>query len=158
MTNLRFADTRRGGVNAPCYPPYRTVEGFEVSNRPRRKLYPVRQLDAQLFLDLLPRYRALFLHLRERLPRLFSCYGSAIGSKEKADHRFIELIDELQAALPSDRWRGVETEPRIDSMRSYSYEDQDSDAHIDIDLIGRPQTQGTYSYLVTIFGWTATYL
>ena len=126
MTNLRFADTRRGGVNAPCYPPYRTVEGFEVSNRPRRKLYPVRQLDAQLFLDLLP------------------------------DHRFIELIDELQAALPSDRWRGVETEPRIDSMRSYSYEDQDSDAHIDIDLIGRPQTQGTYSYLVTIFGWTAT--
>jgi hypothetical protein len=47
-------------LNAPCYPsPYRTV-GFEVSNRPRRKLYPVRQLDAQLFLDLLPRYRALF--------------------------------------------------------------------------------------------------
>src|SRR5207302_8054407 len=58
-------------LNAPCYPsPYRTVEGFEVSNRPRRKLYPVRQLDAQLFLDLLPRYRALFRHLRERLPRL----------------------------------------------------------------------------------------
>ena len=92
----------------------------------------------------------------DRIVSYVSCYGSAIGSKEKADHRFIELIDELQAALPSDRWRGVETEPRIDSMRSYSYEDQDSDAHIDIDLIGRPQTQGTYSYLVTIFGWTAT--
>src|SRR5205823_3132313 len=30
------------------------------------------------------------------------------------------------------------------------------DCDIDIDLIGRPQTQGTYSYLVTIFGWTAT--
>jgi len=92
----------------------------------------------------------------DRIVSYVSCYGAAIGSKEKADHRFIELIDELQAALPSDRWRGVETEPRIDSMRSYSYEDQDSDAHIDIDLIGRPQTQGTYSYLVTIFGWTAT--
>jgi hypothetical protein len=92
----------------------------------------------------------------DRIVSYVSCYGAAIGSKEKADHRFIELIDELQAALPSDRWRGVETEPRIDSMRSYSYEDQDSDAHIDIDLIGRPQTQGTYSYVVTIFGWTAT--
>ena len=83
MTNLRFADTRRGGVNAPCYPPYRTVEGFEVSNRPRRKLYPVRQLDAQLFLDLLPRYRALFLHLRERLPRLSRATAQRLGAKKK---------------------------------------------------------------------------
>ncbi len=33
--------------NAPCYSsPYRTVKGFEVSNRPRRKLNPVRQLEA----------------------------------------------------------------------------------------------------------------
>src|SRR5436190_22103599 len=69
-------------------------------------------------------------------PAPVSCYGSAIGSKVKADHRFIELIDELQAALPSDRWRGVETEPRVDSMRTYSSEGQDSGAHIESDLIG----------------------
>lgn len=51
--------------------PYRSVEGFEVSSRPRCKLYPVRQLDAQLFLDLLPRYGAFFLHLGKCFPRLF---------------------------------------------------------------------------------------
>ena len=51
--------------------PYRTIKGFEVSSRSRCKLYPVRQLDAQLFLDLLPRYGAFFLHLGKRFPRLF---------------------------------------------------------------------------------------
>src|SRR5438445_9676869 len=71
-------------LNAPCYPsPYLTVEGFEVSNRPRRKLYPVRQLDAELSLDLLPRYRALFLHLRERLPRLSRPTAQRLGAKKK---------------------------------------------------------------------------
>ena len=51
--------------------PYRSIKGFEVSSRPRCKLYPVRQLDAQLFLDLLPRYGAFFFHLGKRFPRLF---------------------------------------------------------------------------------------
>jgi hypothetical protein len=85
-----------------------------------------------------------------------SCYGSAIGSKEEADRRFLRLIDELQAVLPSDRWRGEETEPGIDSIRSYTYQDQNSDAHIDIDLIGQLEMEGEYSYLVRIFGWAAT--
>ena len=85
-----------------------------------------------------------------------SCYGSAIGSKEEASQRFIRLINELQAVLPSDRWRGEETQPGIDVIRSYSYEDRNSDAHIDIDLIAQLETEGEYSYLVTIFGWAAT--
>ena len=85
-----------------------------------------------------------------------SCYGSAIGSKEEASQRFIGLINELQAVLPSDRWRGEETEPGIDSIRSYTYEDQNSGAHIDIDLIGQLEMEGDYSYLVRIFGWAAT--
>ena len=85
-----------------------------------------------------------------------SCYGTAIWSKEEARRRFIRLINELQAALPSDRWRGVETQPRIDSIRSYTYEDQHSDAHIDIDLVQRLSPEGEYAYLITIFGWTAT--
>ena len=85
-----------------------------------------------------------------------SCYGSAIGSKEEASQRFIGLINELQAVLPSDRWRGEETQPEVDSIRSYTYEDQNSDAHIDIDLIGQLDVEGDYSYLVRIFGWAAT--
>jgi hypothetical protein len=85
-----------------------------------------------------------------------SCYGSAIGSKEEASQRFIGLINELQAVLPFDRWRGEETEPGIDSIRSYTYEDQNSGAHIDIDLIGQLEMEGDYSYLVRIFGWAAT--
>jgi hypothetical protein len=84
-----------------------------------------------------------------------SCYGSATGNKEEADRRFIRLINELQAVLPSDRWRGIETEPGIDTIRSYTYEDQNSDAHIDIDLIVQLEMEGDYSYLVTIFGWGA---
>ena len=85
-----------------------------------------------------------------------SCYGSAIGSKEEASQRFIGLINELQVALPSDRWRGEETEPKIDSIRSYTYEDQNSGAHIDIDLIGQLEMEGDSSSLVRIFGWAAT--
>ena len=85
-----------------------------------------------------------------------SCYGSAIGSEEEASDRFIRLIKELQAALPSDHWRGVETEPGIDSVRSYTYEDQNSDARIDIDLVPQLETDGEYSYHVSIFGWAAT--
>ena len=85
-----------------------------------------------------------------------SCYGSAIGNKEEADRRFIRLIDELQVVLPSDRWRGMEIAPGIDSIRSYTYADQNSDAHIDFDLIVQLKTGGEYFYLVTIFGWAAT--
>jgi hypothetical protein len=50
----------------------------------------------------------------------------------------------------------METEPGIDSIRSYIYEDQISGAYIDIDLIAQLETEGEYSYLVTIFGWAAT--
>ena len=85
-----------------------------------------------------------------------SCYGLAIGNKEEADRRFIWLIHELQAVLPSDRWRGMETEPGIDAIRSYTYEDQNSDAHIDVDLITIMETEGDPTYRVAIFGWPAT--
>jgi hypothetical protein len=84
-----------------------------------------------------------------------SCYGSPIASKEKAEHRFTGLIDELQAVLPPERWRGAETEPRIGSIRSYSCRDQDSDAQIDIDIASQWSPDEEISYVVTIFGWTA---
>jgi hypothetical protein len=92
----------------------------------------------------------------DEIANYVSCYVSAIGSKEQASHRFIGLINELQAVLPSDSWRGAETQPGIDSIRSYTYEDQNSDAHIDIDLNAQLETDGDYSYQVTIFGWAAT--
>jgi hypothetical protein len=37
-----------------------------------------------------------------------SCYVSATGSKQEADRSFIPLINELQAVLPSHRWKGIE--------------------------------------------------
>ena len=87
----------------------------------------------------------------DRIVNYVSCYGSVIRTREEAVERFIEIVNELQSALPSDRWSKVKEEPRIDSTRSYTFEDQGSDAHIDIDLIPRAD-----SYMVTIFGWTAT--
>jgi hypothetical protein len=42
------------------------------------------------------------------------------------------------------------------TIRSYTYEDRNSDAHIDIDLIAQLETEGKYSYLVAIFGRFAT--
>lgn len=54
--------------------PYGTIEGFKVPLRFRRKLDPVSQLDAQLFLEFRPGHRALFLRFRQRLARLFKVY------------------------------------------------------------------------------------
>jgi hypothetical protein len=79
-----------------------------------------------------------------------SCYGSPIASKEQAERRFTGLIDELQAVLPSERWQGAETEPRIGSIRSYTCRDQDSDAQIDIDIAPRWSPDEEISHVVTI--------
>jgi len=84
-----------------------------------------------------------------------SCYGSPIASKKEAEGRFTGLIDELRTVLPSERWQGAETEPRIGSIRSYTCRDQDSDAQIDIDIAPRWSPDEEISYLLTIFGWTA---
>jgi hypothetical protein len=92
----------------------------------------------------------------DEIANYVSCYSSAIGSKQEADRRFTQLISELQAVLPAGRWRGMKQESGIDSIRSYTYADQNSDAHIDIDLVAQLETGGEYFYLVTIFGWPAT--
>ena len=84
-----------------------------------------------------------------------SCYGSPIASKKEAEDRFTGLIDELQAVLPSERWQGAETEPRIGSIRSYTCRDQDSDAQIDIDIAPQWSANEEISHVITIFGWTA---
>jgi hypothetical protein len=92
----------------------------------------------------------------DEIANYVSCYGSTIENKEEAGYRFIRLINELQAVLPSDDWRGAETQPRIDAIRSYTFEDRHSDAHIDIHLIAQLVMEGKYSYLMTVFGWGVT--
>src|SRR6266568_1881176 len=87
----------------------------------------------------------------DRIVSYVSCYSSVIGTREEAGDLFTRFVAELQSTLPSDRWRKIKDEPRINSIRSYIYEDQHSAAHIDLDLIARAD-----SYMVTIFGWTAT--
>jgi hypothetical protein len=84
-----------------------------------------------------------------------SCYGLPIASNEEAERRFTGLIDELQAVLPSERWQGAETEPRIRSIRSYTFRDQNSDAEIDIDIAPRWSPDEEISYVISLFGWTA---
>jgi hypothetical protein len=84
-----------------------------------------------------------------------SCYGSAIRQKEGAERRFTGLVDELRAILPPERWTGAEMEPRIGSIRSYTWGDQISDVGIDIDIVPQWSPDEEISYVVTIFGWTA---
>jgi hypothetical protein len=92
----------------------------------------------------------------DRIVNYLSCYSNTVRSAEEANDVFTGFVDELQSKLPSESWREVKTEPRIDSIRSYTYEDENSGAHIDIDLIARSEPEGAYSYAVTIFGWPAT--
>src|SRR5215470_7167552 len=88
----------------------------------------------------------------DRIVSYVSCYSFAMGTREEAGNLFTRFVDDLQSTLPSDRWRKVEEEPRINSTRSCTYADQESDAHIDIDLIALSD-----SYIVAIFGWPAIY-
>jgi hypothetical protein len=89
----------------------------------------------------------------DRILNYVSCYSSPLGSGE-ANDLFSRLIDELKAALPVDRWRGVKREPAIDSIRSYLYEDQKSDAHIDVDIIAQAALDKPDFYIVSVFAWT----
>jgi len=48
----------------------------------------------------------------------------------------------------------VKREPAIDSIRSYLYEDQKSDAHIDVDVIAQAALDKPDFYIVSVFAWT----
>jgi hypothetical protein len=85
-----------------------------------------------------------------------SCYSSIIDGEQEAGNRFTQFDDELQAALPSDSWRNGDTIPTSGSIRSSSYEDQNSGARIDVDLIARLMPEGGYSYVLEVYGWAAT--
>jgi hypothetical protein len=89
----------------------------------------------------------------DRIANYVSCYSSQVHSEEEAEALFAKLLYHLQAALPSDSWRGIQKAPGIASSRSYTYADQRSNAHIDIDIVARPKPRGPDGYIVSIFGW-----
>jgi len=89
----------------------------------------------------------------DRIATYVSCFSSLIHTEEEAVTLFTSLIDELQAALPSDRWRGMQKDPGTASIRSYTYDDQRSNARIDIDIIAGTGPSGQSIYMVSSFGW-----
>jgi hypothetical protein len=91
----------------------------------------------------------------DEIANYVACYGVPLASREAAELRFTGLIHELQSVPLSKQWRGAESEPRIGSIRSYSCEDQDSQARIDIDIAPQWSPDEEVSYVVTIFGWPA---
>ena len=92
----------------------------------------------------------------DRIADYVSCYSNTLGSEADAKALLSRYLDELQSTLSSDRWRKVETEPEVGSIRSYSYVDQTSEARIVLDLVAEPLAAEAYSYFVTIFAWPAT--
>jgi hypothetical protein len=89
----------------------------------------------------------------DRIAIHVSCHSSLVDTEKEAVTLFSRLVDEIQAALPSDRWRGMQTEPGTAWIRSYTYEDQKSDAHIDIDMTHRTGPSGQSFYMVSLFAW-----
>jgi hypothetical protein len=87
-----------------------------------------------------------------RIAGYISCYSSPIDPEE-ADTLFTRLMDELRAALPSETWKGIKKEPGLSSVRSCTYENRNSSAHIDIDIIARMEPGGQSSHMVLIFAW-----
>lgn len=82
-----------------------------------------------------------------------SCYSPVIDAQEEAESLFTRLVSELQTVLASDRWRGLKKEPGIASIRSYTYQDRESNAHIDIDIVAQPSLKGPNSYILSVFWW-----
>jgi hypothetical protein len=89
----------------------------------------------------------------DRIAIHVSCHSSLVDTEKEAVILFSRLVDEIQAALPSDRWRGMQTEPGTAWIRSYTYEDQTSNAYIDIDITHRTGPSGQSFYMVSLFAW-----
>jgi hypothetical protein len=90
----------------------------------------------------------------DRIVTHVSCFSSRIHTEEEAVTLFTGIIDELQAGLPSDRWIGAGKEPGLAPwIRSYTYEDQNSYALIDIGIIAGTGPGGENFYIVSMFAW-----
>ena len=90
----------------------------------------------------------------DRVAKFVACYAPATASEAEAERRFTELSAELATVLPTENWNGMEAAPRLDAVHSYTWQNQDSDATIDIDIISQESSEQETSYIVTIFGWS----
>ena len=82
-----------------------------------------------------------------------SCHSASFNNKKEAEALFTRIIDDGQAALPSDSWRQVEAVPHTGLIRTISYHHWKSGAQIDVDLMVQPIGQAQALYYVRVFGW-----
>ena len=86
----------------------------------------------------------------DRILSYVSCYSAVTNHEKEAENVFMQLVDDVKAALPSNRWRPVEVIPTLGSVRIISYEERESGARIDIQLVGPVQN----SYVISLYGWS----
>jgi len=90
----------------------------------------------------------------DRILSYVSCYSALINNEKEAENVFMRLVDDVEAALPSDRWQPVRVLPRLGAVRSVSYQDQKSAARLDIELLVRSTLEVHSSYVISLYGWT----
>jgi hypothetical protein len=132
---------------------YRLAAALSKGNEAMRPFHGLQSENEDNKDDLNPTIPGMECYI-DRILSYVSCYSPRIGTEEEADTLFGLMVNQLQAALPSNRWVGMKQEPGIDSIRSYLYQDQKSYAHIDIDIVPRLEPPGTTSYMISMFAWT----
>ena len=90
----------------------------------------------------------------DRILSYVSCYSAPINNEKEAENVFTRLVDDVEAALPSERWGPVEAISRVGSVRSISYQDRKSAARINIELLVQPTMEVERSYIISLYGWT----
>ena len=74
--------------------------------------------------------------------------------QQKRSRGFVtRIIDDAQAALPSDSWSPVGAVPHAKFIRSISYHNWKSGARIDVDLVAHPPGEAQALYSVGVWGW-----
>ena len=89
----------------------------------------------------------------DRILSYLSCYSAPIIEKKEAENAFMQLVDAVRAGLPSASWRPVRVVPTIGSIQTISYQDWESGAQIDIELLVRPTLEAEHSYVISFYGW-----
>ena len=87
----------------------------------------------------------------DRILSYISCYSAVINNEKEAENVFNQLVDDVKAALPPDRWGPVQATPTLSSVRRISYQDGKTGARIDIELLVRPVQN---FYIISLYGWS----
>jgi hypothetical protein len=81
-----------------------------------------------------------------------ACHSASLNKKE-AEGLFTKIMDDVESALPSDRWRQLEGVPRAGLIRSISDFHRKTAAQIDVDIVAHPTGEAQPFYWVRVFGW-----